>query len=234
MQHSRSVPTSSAGMVQTCFYQPILTCHDCPQVHSTERQAQDLILDLRELPSKDALALRAQVIQPEHDKNAAALRRNRTNYHNDVQDLVMDADRCDASLTELGSRSLLDPLLRDWDNTVMCWMVVYRRRRTLQPPGSSGRASSARCTASPRRACTEASDSRGGSADQPGRACTQIAPSAIVAGALPHGVHSHCGEHAAGAEGETAADSSKLQRSVQRHCPTMLKTACPETGHAVM
>ena len=30
-------------------------------MHSTERSAQDLIMDLRQLPSKDALALRAEM-----------------------------------------------------------------------------------------------------------------------------------------------------------------------------
>ncbi len=41
--------------------EPLTDVWPAAQVHSTERQAQDLILDLRELPSKGALALRAQV-----------------------------------------------------------------------------------------------------------------------------------------------------------------------------
>ena len=50
--------------------------HECgcdrAQVHSTERQAQDLLLDLRELPSRDALALRTQAAA-----HAAAARQQR-------------------------------------------------------------------------------------------------------------------------------------------------------------
>ena len=54
-------------------YLRALICHrGCAQVHSTERQAQDLILDLRELSSKDALALRAQTAA-----HAAAARQQR-------------------------------------------------------------------------------------------------------------------------------------------------------------